>query len=103
MEEMFTKQLIKKTLTVADWKRKLDPDHLQIIMEPAFLQQFFPSDKDAFDDPNGLCQGKIFPIYHYNGLLRSNRDNQLKYLQGQATIDDFSYQNQSSKAQLQPG
>ena len=52
---------------------------------------------------NGFPQGKIFPFYHYNGLLRSHQDNRLRYAAGQANIDDFSYSTPSNNSnRLQP-
>lgn len=57
-------------------KSKLDGDG--IILLTSFMQLFFPHDIPSYLDS--------FPLYHYNGLPRSNPDNQVKYHYGLATL-----------------
>lgn len=62
-------------------KDKLDSENLGIITRSSFLEEFYPGETTP-ETP------KTFTLYHYNGLARSCPDNKVKYLQGQAVIQD---------------
>ncbi len=66
-------------------KQQLDSENLGIITKVAFLDEFFPK-----SDQNFIPEK--FKVYHYNGLARSNKDNQVQYWEGEAKIIDFTDQ-----------
>ncbi|XP_024937967.1 ubiquitin carboxyl-terminal hydrolase MINDY-3 homolog isoform X2 [Cephus cinctus] len=59
-------------------KKKLDSETLGIILLAAFMDEFFPEEQRTCPD--------TFPLFHYNGLPRSNPDNKVKYHRGQAVL-----------------
>jgi len=54
-------------------KQQLDTENLGIITKNAFLNEFYPE-----SEPNSIPNS--FPVFHYNGLARSNADNEVKNL-----------------------
>lgn len=51
-------------------KQQLDTENLGIITQAAFLNEFYPeSEQQIIPD--------TFVVYHYNGLARSNQDNEV--------------------------
>ena len=54
-------------------KRQLDNENLGIITKVAFLNEFYPD-----TEPNYIPDK--FIVYHYNGLSRSNQDNEVPFL-----------------------
>lgn len=58
--------------------RKLDPDGLGVVLQQAFLDEFFPSEKDDLSGPDS------FTVFHYNGLARSA--SPVTFLQGEAVM-----------------
>lgn len=52
-------------------KDKLDSEGLGIILVKNFLETFFSRDADEQEE----C--KLFYLYHYNGIKRSNSDNEV--------------------------
>ncbi|OXU26050.1 hypothetical protein TSAR_003861 [Trichomalopsis sarcophagae] len=59
-------------------KKKLDRHGDGIILLTVFMYEFFPEELRTYPD--------TFVLYHYNGLPRSNPDNQVKYHRGQAIL-----------------
>lgn len=59
-------------------RKKLDPESLGIILQNAFLDEFFEEESPRFPD--------LFDLYHYNGIPNSNLHNQVKYRKGTAVI-----------------
>lgn len=51
-------------------KQQLDTENLGIITKTAFLNEFYPE-----SEPNYIPDK--FTVYHYNGLARSNQDNEV--------------------------
>ena len=51
-------------------KQQLDTENLVIITKTAFLNEFYPE-----SEPNYIPDK--FTVYHYNGLARSNQDNEV--------------------------
>lgn len=51
-------------------KQQLDSENLGIITKVAFLDEFYPKSEQNFIPDK-------FKVYHYNGLARSNKDNQV--------------------------
>ena len=49
----------------------MDTENLGIITKNAFLNEFYPE-----SEPNSIPNS--FPVFHYNGLARSNADNEVK-------------------------
>ena len=72
-------------LSVEIVKQQLDTENLGIITQSAFLNEFYPE-----SEPNSIPNS--FSVYHYNGLARSNVDNEVQYAQGLAKIIDFTDQ-----------
>jgi hypothetical protein len=70
--------LIKYVSSVEIMKKKLDTHNDGIILITAFMYEFFPEEPRIYPD--------TFVLYHYNGLLRSNIDNCVKYHRGQAIL-----------------
>lgn len=66
-------------------KQQLDSENLGIITKIAFLNEFFPESEQIFVPSE-------FKVYHYNGLARSNQDNQVQYREGLAKIIEFTDQ-----------
>ncbi|XP_078041868.1 ubiquitin carboxyl-terminal hydrolase MINDY-3 homolog isoform X2 [Augochlora pura] len=59
-------------------KKKLDSENLGIILRSSFMDEFFPEESQNCPD--------IFPLYHYNGLRRSNEESKVIYRKGQAVL-----------------
>lgn len=59
-------------------RKKLDNENLGIILQTAFMDEFFPEESSTCPD--------TFVLYHYNGLVRSNPQNRIKYQKGQAVL-----------------
>ncbi|XP_053975882.1 ubiquitin carboxyl-terminal hydrolase MINDY-3 homolog isoform X1 [Hylaeus volcanicus] len=59
-------------------RKKLDSENLGIILRSSFMDEFFPEETRTCPD--------IFPLYHYNGLQRSNYENKVIYRKGQAVL-----------------
>ncbi|XP_076633566.1 ubiquitin carboxyl-terminal hydrolase MINDY-3 homolog [Colletes latitarsis] len=59
-------------------RKKLDSENLGIILRSSFMDEFFPEESRTCPD--------IFPLYHYNGLQRSNFENKVMYRKGQAVL-----------------
>lgn len=59
-------------------RKKLDSENLGIILRSSFMDEFFPEKSRTCPD--------IFPLYHYNGLHRSNSENKVMYRKGQAVL-----------------
>lgn len=53
-------------------KLQLDTENLGIVTKIAFLNEFFPESEQK-DTP------VEFKIYHYNGLARSNQENEVLF------------------------
>lgn len=66
-------------------KQQLDSEGLGIITKIAFLNEFFPESEQS-------SVPSEFEVYHYNGLARSNQENQVQYREGLAKIIDFTDQ-----------
>jgi hypothetical protein len=66
-------------------KQQLDPENLGIITQTSFLNEFYP------DTTLNIIPEK-FQVYHYNGLARSNKNNEVEFICGEATIIDFTDQ-----------
>jgi ubiquitin carboxyl-terminal hydrolase MINDY-3/4 len=62
-------------------KQQLDSESLGIITQTAFLNEFYPDQSNSTSNK--------FKIYHYNGLIRSNKNNQIEYVAGEAELIDF--------------
>ncbi|XP_033103168.1 ubiquitin carboxyl-terminal hydrolase MINDY-3-like [Anneissia japonica] len=62
-------------------KQKLDPDDYGIILLSSFMNEFFPDEPDRLIPVN-------FPVYHYNGLIRSCPESKVKYIEGVAEVPD---------------
>jgi len=58
-------------------KEKVDPDGLGIILEPLFLEEFFPEDSNRGPDS--------FTLFHYNGLVKAGKGTG-KYIKGEAVL-----------------
>uniref|UniRef100_A0A336MR08 carboxylesterase n=1 Tax=Culicoides sonorensis TaxID=179676 RepID=A0A336MR08_CULSO len=52
-------------------RKKLDPESLGIILQNAFLEEFFEEEVSKCPD--------IFDLYHYNGIPNSNLHNQFQF------------------------
>ncbi|KAJ8687407.1 hypothetical protein QAD02_023201 [Eretmocerus hayati] len=59
-------------------KKKLDRHNDGIILLTSFMYEFFPEESRTCPD--------TFVLYHYNGLPRSNLNNEVKYHRGQAIL-----------------
>ncbi|XP_076242777.1 ubiquitin carboxyl-terminal hydrolase MINDY-3 homolog [Calliopsis andreniformis] len=59
-------------------RKKLDSENLGIILRSSFMDEFFPEETRSCPD--------TFPLYHYNGLRRSNYENKVMYRKGQAVL-----------------
>lgn len=59
-------------------RKKLDSECLGIILLAGFMDEFFPEEPRTCPD--------TFPLYHYNGLPRSNPENSVKYHVGQSVL-----------------
>lgn len=66
-------------------KQQLDSESLGIITSTAFLNEFFP------EQPQEQLPTD-FEVFHYNGITRSNRNNEVRYMSGEAKIIDFADQ-----------
>ena len=66
-------------------KLQLDSENLGIITQAAFLNEFYP------DSTLNVIPEK-FQIYHYNGLARSNKNNEVEFVSGEAALIDFTDQ-----------
>lgn len=62
--------------------KRLDSENLGIILLASFMDEFFP--EEPFTCPD------TFPLYHYNGLERSNAENRVSYTKGQAVLLECS-------------
>ena len=67
---------------------QLDSENLGIITQASFLNEFYPN------STYNVIPEK-FPIYHYNGLARSNKTNEVGFVSGEATLIDFTDQPSS--------
>ncbi len=66
-------------------RQQLDSENLGIITQSAFLNEFYPEEScDAIPEN--------FRVYHYNGVPRSNVNNQVEYGIGEAKLIDFTDQ-----------
>ncbi|XP_034950258.1 ubiquitin carboxyl-terminal hydrolase MINDY-3 homolog [Chelonus insularis] len=70
--------LVADTEYVDIIRKKLDSESLGIILLASFMDEFFPEEPRTCPD--------VFPLYHYNGLPRSNPENRIKYHPGQAVL-----------------
>uniref|UniRef100_A0A0K8S6T2 Ubiquitin carboxyl-terminal hydrolase MINDY n=1 Tax=Lygus hesperus TaxID=30085 RepID=A0A0K8S6T2_LYGHE len=59
-------------------RKKLDSENLGIILLSAFMDEFFPEETVTIPD--------TFPVYHYNGLIRSCPNNKVVYQEGNAVL-----------------
>ncbi|BES92101.1 unnamed protein product [Nesidiocoris tenuis] len=59
-------------------RKKLDSENLGIILLSAFMDEFFPEEAVTIPD--------TFPVYHYNGLIRSCPHNKVVYQEGTAVL-----------------
>ncbi|RNA21355.1 Ubiquitin carboxyl-terminal hydrolase MINDY-3 -like protein [Brachionus plicatilis] len=66
-------------------KLQLDTENLGIITQVAFLNEFYPESEQQII-PNE------FNVYHYNGLARSNQENEVHFSEGKAKLIDFTDQ-----------
>lgn len=62
--------------------KRLDAENLGIILLASFMDEFFPEERNTCPD--------TFSLYHYNGLERSNPDNRISYITGQAVMLECS-------------
>ncbi|KAF8563268.1 hypothetical protein P879_08821 [Paragonimus westermani] len=69
--------------SLADTLKQLDPENFGVILEEPFLQYFFPGEM-----ANRRLTVQNFQIVHYNGLEKSNLDNQVRYQIGDAHLLD---------------
>ncbi|KAF7232177.1 hypothetical protein EG68_12197 [Paragonimus skrjabini miyazakii] len=69
--------------SLADALKQLDPENFGVILEEPFLQYFFPGEM-----ANRRLAVQNFQIVHYNGLEKSNLDNQVRYQIGDAHLLD---------------
>ncbi|KAA3671650.1 ubiquitin carboxyl-terminal hydrolase MINDY-3/4 [Paragonimus westermani] len=69
--------------SLADTLKQLDPENFGVILEEPFLQYFFP-----WEMANRRLTVQNFQIVHYNGLEKSNLDNQVRYQIGDAHLLD---------------
>ncbi|XP_076666523.1 ubiquitin carboxyl-terminal hydrolase MINDY-3 homolog [Andrena cerasifolii] len=74
--------LVADTEYVDIMRKKLDSENLGIILRSSFMDEFFPEESQSCPD--------TFPLYHYNGLQRSNWENKLVYRKGQAVLLECS-------------
>lgn len=77
--------LVVETEYVDIVKLQLDSENLGIITQAAFLNEFYP------DSTLNVIPEK-FQIYHYNGLARSNKNNEVEFVSGEAALIDFTDQ-----------
>ncbi|CAF0704696.1 unnamed protein product [Brachionus calyciflorus] len=66
-------------------KQQLDTENLGIITQIAFLNEFYPESELQIIPEE-------FTVYHYNGLARSNQENEVQYSEGKAKLIDFTDQ-----------
>ncbi|XP_055305233.1 ubiquitin carboxyl-terminal hydrolase MINDY-3 homolog isoform X2 [Sitodiplosis mosellana] len=71
-------ELVSEPEYVDIMSKKLDPEGLGIILLNAFMDEFFPEEKRSTPD--------TFDLIHYNGIPRSNVEDQVKYHHGAAII-----------------
>lgn len=62
-------ELVSEPEYVDIMSKKLDPEGLGIILLNAFMDEFFPEEKRSTPD--------TFDLIHYNGIPRSNADDQV--------------------------
>lgn len=65
-------------------RKKMDPENLGIILQNAFLEEFFEEEISKCPD--------IFDLYHYNGIPNSNMHNQVKFRKGTAILLESNLQ-----------
>ncbi len=66
-------------------RQQLDSENLGIITQSAFLNEFYP------EESAGVIPDQ-FRVYHYNGVPRSNVNNNVEYSFGEAKLIDFTDQ-----------
>ncbi|XP_025833511.1 ubiquitin carboxyl-terminal hydrolase MINDY-3 homolog isoform X2 [Agrilus planipennis] len=71
-------ELVSEPEYVDIMRKKLDPENLGIILLCSFMDEFFPVEERSTPD--------MFPLYHYNGLARSNLKKQVQYHAGSAIL-----------------
>ncbi|KAI0982988.1 hypothetical protein GJ496_000611 [Pomphorhynchus laevis] len=74
-----------------DAKKNMDVESLGIITESAFMEYFFKGEIDHL-------RANKFTLFHYNGLLNSNVDKQVRYREASAAILDIAQLNGSIDA-----
>lgn len=65
-------------------RKKMDPENLGIILQNAFLEEFFEEEISKCPD--------IFDLYHWNGISNSNMHNQVKFRKGTAILLESNLQ-----------
>ncbi|KAJ9600934.1 hypothetical protein L9F63_000881 [Diploptera punctata] len=71
-------ELVSETEYVEIMTKKLDAENLGIILLNAFMEEFFPEEKQSTPD--------TFTLFHYNGLPRSCPDGRVMYQEGNAVL-----------------
>ena len=104
VNEMVASSIVKRTHSIDELKERMDPEHMQIIMESSFLHEFFPEDlaQRKNNEQLGPSNGQSFVLYHYNGLPRSNKDKRVRYASARAVISDYGYGNDIPSSAVQP-
>ena len=101
---MVASSIVKRTRSIDELRERMDPEHMQIIMESSFLHEFFPEDlaRRTNNEQLGPSNGQAFVLYHYNGLPRSNKDKRVRYASARAVISDYGYGNDIPSSAVQP-
>ncbi|PNF32390.1 Ubiquitin carboxyl-terminal hydrolase MINDY-3-like protein [Cryptotermes secundus] len=71
-------ELVSEAEYVEIMTRKLDAENLGIILLNAFMEEFFPEEKQSTPD--------TFTLFHYNGQPRSCPDGRVVYQEGNAVL-----------------
>ncbi|KAJ4440013.1 hypothetical protein ANN_08144, partial [Periplaneta americana] len=71
-------ELVSEAEYVEIMTKKLDAENLGIILLNAFMEEFFPEEKQSTPD--------TFTLFHYNGLPRSCPDGRVVYQEGNAVL-----------------
>ncbi|XP_017772433.1 PREDICTED: protein FAM188A homolog isoform X2 [Nicrophorus vespilloides] len=75
---LYELELVSDEAYVDIMKKKLDSEHLGIILLNAFMDEFFPKEESSTPD--------TFQLMHYNGLGQSNYDGNVIYRHGTAIL-----------------
>lgn len=70
----------------------VDPEKLGLFLKSNLLKYLYPEEFQT-------CETSYkFQIFHYNGLCGSNRNREVRYVVGEAVVEDFNSQTKDYSA-----